>query len=65
MEDQVKGEPILNENEKDKTLKEAKELFGDVKYRGATVAAGCFTRYAYTRKIEGNMNSTKAWVAYT
>ena len=63
-EDQVEGEPIIKEKEKENKLKVVKKLFGNIKYRGAIVAVDCFTRYAYTRKIEGNINSTKAWTAF-
>jgi hypothetical protein len=36
----------------------------DEVYITIIVLVDCFTRYAYTRKIEGNINSTKAWTAF-
>ena len=47
-----------NTTEVDKLFAEEKE-----KYRGVLVAIDVFSKYGYVEKIEGNINSEKAWKA--
>jgi len=70
VEDERGDGPI--DEERDDQSKQSKEktakidkLFKDkkIKYRGAIVAIDVFSKYGYVEKIEGNINSEKAWEA--